>query len=372
MEEILEPEIKEAIGRWTKINRENASQVIEELSQYRECIQAKKSLREVDINYVGRFYYNLAYAYHYKDIETTISILKEGYEYLKQKMEHHIDENFVRMFGELLLYSVNSKQIKEALELTCDYAHYGFSKERSYDSIELYSFYPVKEYHIKDLRDYKISLSDPREFNDPADCPFFQWAEYLQFAETTRNPTMLEMLSIAYSNIRIRCFTRDRHNLNSSDLIPGFCNTLMWSHYADSHKGYCVKYRFPNGFFYKEKEGSVLLVHDVIYRSKMSILKESLTIEDGFFTKHESWGYEDEVRMLYYNLENPPKFNKIQMWKGTITDVYFGVNCREEDMKKIIDALKNEKVQYHNMNFDPQNLYLLKNEPWTPEQLEKF
>ena len=89
MEEILEPEIKEAIDRWTKINRENASQVIEELSQYRECIQAKKSLREVDINYVGRFYYKLAWAYSIcRGKESSKSILEEGQQWYKGVKGH--------------------------------------------------------------------------------------------------------------------------------------------------------------------------------------------------------------------------------------------------------------------------------------------
>ena len=95
MEEILESEIKEAIDRWTKINKENASLAIEELSQYRECIRAKKTLHNRDdVNYVGHFYYNLAYAKHYEDEERAVSILEEGREWYK-----NVRCNYFKPFG---------------------------------------------------------------------------------------------------------------------------------------------------------------------------------------------------------------------------------------------------------------------------------
>ena len=53
-----------------------------------------------------------------------------------------------------------------------------------------------------------------------------------------------------------------------------------------------------------------------------------------------------------------------------ITDIYFGVHCKESDKLRIIEALRGKKVQYHQMEVDPEHLYRLKEVPIDPSTYE--
>ena len=103
----------------------------------------------------------------------------------------------------------------------------------------------------------------------------------------------------------------------------------------------------------------------------MSVLKEQITIVEAMFTKHESWYYEHEMRLIYYDKDNTPDpYQKVPMPDGMITDIYFGVNCKESDKLRIIEALKGRTVKYHQMEVDPEHLYRLKEVPIDPSTYE--
>lgn len=380
MAEILEPEIKEAIGRWTKINRENASQVIEELSRYRKCIRAKKFLREVDINYVGRFYYKLARAYKIcQDKETSKSILEEGREWYKEEENCCFDENLEKIYKMLFHYYTDEKMNSKADEIYREEIHYILfclsyrSRYRSrYNSLDLYSFYSIGDHHIEDLRKNQISLSDPLKFNDPVDCPFYEW---LKQREKVKPPERVKSIRGAYSDIRIRSFTSDTPLPSMKDMdpqpyssIPAYSNPLMWAHYANSHRGYCVKYRLTESFFnYKDRNSPVLFLGEVSYGlvdMDVSKDKESMSMKEALFTKHNDWEYEHEKRLVYYDKDNTPDtYQKVSMPEDMITDIYFGVRCEDSDKQRIIEALEGRTVKYHQMKIDPKNLFCLKAVP---------
>lgn len=90
-------------------------------------------------------------------------------------------------------------------------------------------------------------------------------------------------------------------------------STLMWSHYADSHRGVCIEYDFPAKDNYKKIKYtnkrpqmklfnfiSAFLGHEIIgkelradeYRYTNELLKP-------FFIKSIDWNYENEVRCIY-------------------------------------------------------------------------
>lgn len=48
-------------------------------------------------------------------------------------------------------------------------------------------------------------------------------------------------LAKSYQYYRIRSFCANTDTMKSDKTIPQ--NILMWSHYANGHKGICVKYR---------------------------------------------------------------------------------------------------------------------------------
>lgn len=79
---------------------------------------------------------------------------------------------------------------------------------------------------------------------------------------------------------------------------------LMWAHYADSHKGFCVEYELDTG----EEDNFPAGFHEVVYASQPpypSILELLLTPEECInrivTTKAIEWSYEKEVRYIEFN-----------------------------------------------------------------------
>ena len=51
----------------------------------------------------------------------------------------------------------------------------------------------------------------------------------------------------------------DLRNVGVCSFSLELTNTLMWSHYADEHRGICLTYSFPESFFYEEMGSSLRL-----------------------------------------------------------------------------------------------------------------
>lgn len=85
-------------------------------------------------------------------------------------------------------------------------------------------------------------------------------------------------------------------------------NLLMWSHYADSHRGLVIGFDYDNPFFHQTKSPSITIARDVKYSNKRPVLfdyRELLAGEvlmedyrEYFLIKSLWWEYEEQVRML--------------------------------------------------------------------------
>ena len=130
--------------------------------------------------------------------------------------------------------------------------------------------------------------------------------------------------------------------------LPEYLNELMWAHYADSHKGVCIKYHFPNSFtkFVHNSDGITCFFNDVIYSdSDISQYsnKDSINMKDAFFLKGKQWEYENELRLLYFDVKGREGYKVIKA-ENCIEAVYFGLRCSEEDKTTIMNILKDKKL----------------------------
>jgi hypothetical protein len=135
-----------------------------------------------------------------------------------------------------------------------------------------------------------------------------------------------------------------------------------------------VKYRLTESFFnYKDRNSPVLFLGEVSYGlvdMDVSKDKESMSMKEALFTKHNDWEYEHEKRLVYYDKDNTPDtYQKVSMPEDMITDIYFGVRCEDSDKQRIIEALEGRTVKYHQMKIDPKNLFCLKAVPLDPDKI---
>ena len=170
----------------------------------------------------------------------------------------------------------------------------------------------------------KIYLSSPADFNDPFDCapvnPFFRTDMLRAISDgrlTSERPAPSLLRGRPDAGDRLRraialdaAFQSALRQITNSVGISCFTgdptNILMWSHYADCHKGVCI------AFSSEEHEKIVVkaknaLRFDRLFRVTYSGRRPSaLTpfdrrgdgFENMFLSKAKSWSYEQEWRIV--------------------------------------------------------------------------
>jgi hypothetical protein len=168
------------------------------------------------------------------------------------------------------------------------------------------------------LRDRTIHCSDPANLNDPWDCrPCFDdrsfetqkqiddFANYLHAttgqpipdvqrslfdAGIYRGPADVRNILAGLSASNVAYISR----LGVYCLTPDPLSVLMWSHYAENHRGICLEFNVRNIAFMSAVE--------VIYRSEYPFWTPySATIENAVemvLTKSADWSYENEFRLF--------------------------------------------------------------------------
>lgn len=133
-------------------------------------------------------------------------------------------------------------------------------------------------------------------------------------------------------------------------------NRLMWSHYADNHKGFCIEYDYSS-YGCKADE---TLPFPVIYSSKRVKVPWKPALENtpenlddatsklalALLTKDSAWQYENEWRVLV----NAQESQDIKC--APITCIYLGVMCSEKNKKKIMKISEKLNIPVKQMVMD--------------------
>lgn len=218
-----------------------------------------------------------------------------------------------------------------------------------------YKFRTCNKYLFQSLINESIGLTSPGYFNDLFDCPILELLnndeDFSQIIRQTYNDCL--KISCFSSNIKLpRGETNTDPVINNEEklkgALPEYLNELMWAHYADSHKGVCIKYHFPNSFtkFVDNSDGVTYFFNEVTYSdSDLSQYsnKDSINMYDAFFLKGKQWEYENELRFLYFDVNGREGYKVIKA-KNCIEAVYFGLRCSEEDKTTIMNILKDKKL----------------------------
>lgn len=239
----------------------------------------------------------------------------------------------------------------------------GVINNHSFAGLTAYAFRRCNEFLYKSIVNQQLNISSPSEFNDPFDCPIMVLLN--KFGDEIN-----QLILRAYNDcLKIACFSKNQRLLpeiiedkyvmdeeghfvykNKIDNSKAeFLNELMWAHYADFHKGICIKYHFNSRMtnMIEDNENKIIsYFRDVKYSdddmSKYSNLN-TISSDDSFFLKGKSWEYENELRYLYFDIEGKGKHKQIDI-PNCIEAVYFGVKCSQSDKDSLRKLLGNEKL----------------------------
>lgn len=235
--------------------------------------------------------------------------------------------------------------------LKCYQKYHIAAKVKSHYYPNLYSFRPYNEYSLSDLINREITLVHPSSFNDPFDTLVLHWKEQLE--HRCAEKTHVAPYKKSFDYYRIRSFSEDKGRNKA------YKNILMWSHYADNHRGFCVKYSFAESFV--NNEDMALFFRPVIYKNsseKVNIDIDSFDSDLAYCTKNHSWKYENEIRLIGYLPNTNSFYSPIPMGGFCkIEAIYFGVRASKQNIETIKQILKDENVRYYKMASTPTNIY---------------
>lgn len=209
----------------------------------------------------------------------------------------------------------------------------------------LYKYQPFTTHALENIKNRQIWFSAPVAFNDPFDCATVvcaaditpdEWqhlAEHFKQALQAQGkpvPPQLTEPGLVGEILREHVANRTRmaiaqHITTHREQRGVACfaerndDLLMWAHYADGHRGFCLEFDFTDDEFRNFRK--------VAYRSSAPILRvpqlllesDADLFEAFLLTKHTTWSYEREWRGVH---REPNKLYNVG-WKR-LTGVYFG------------------------------------------------
>jgi len=230
----------------------------------------------------------------------------------------------------------------------------------------LYKFksFDDKNYY-KDLLNNFLWLSSRTELNDPFDAQIPM--RYELCTDSQIKQKMFDLLPINIpeeyrKRIVEQKFEERKKNpkffenkLNEAiDTTVGVCsftkhldNLLLWAHYAEKHSGFCLEYdamKLNNNINEKfEKLEMRIFLLKVFYYSDFPIVNPCEHSMDEmykmqFLTKSKDWEYEDEWRILCLDGHKRKDKNE-PIEPECITNIYFGLNASEDNIKISVDIL---------------------------------
>jgi hypothetical protein len=204
------------------------------------------------------------------------------------------------------------------------------------------------------LCDGEIFFSSPSAFNDPFDCnPNFLFdvnkaktKKYYEDALCRRSPHLnrqgRRVEAKRVTNDPMENFTnpenlhrfREMYDESITKKIGILClsetpnDILMWSHYADSHRGVCLQFDTMHTFFQN--------THKVIYQEDRPRINPSnqthlQMTEYALLTKSAHWKYEKERRIIRYQ----PGAGICQIPAIAVTGLIFGAQTPKDEKELI-------------------------------------
>ncbi len=238
---------------------------------------------------------------------------------------------------------------------------------------KLYKYKKFNERSIALLFNNNIYVADPATFNDPLDCK----PNILRDATSEKLQEIIVTLGqgigkekiddCKYMSSQYGDYTKDEkakgyfidglysevfeivkdcflgHGIFS--MSSKWDSPLMWSHYADCHKGICIEYDIEeNGFQYIYKinyNSSRLISCNDVYKWLVNkdTEAEKIVFNSFFLNKASEWKYEGEYRFI-----SKHKGDKCSPFK--ISAIYFGLKTEVSVIASIIKLMDSRNITF--------------------------
>ena len=221
----------------------------------------------------------------------------------------------------------------------------------------IYRYRKFGMYWKDDLMDGKVHMSKATTLNDPFDCLVYIDEQKYNASIITdikkiipyQPENKLDQLNYDEATTDLQGLMRVASFTEVNDSI------LMWGHYSDSHRGFCIEYDFSRiesicqtyilPIVYSSKRYDA--TDDVLHYQKNNYINP-------FLFKSNIWEYEKEWRLLWptekYKAEKDYYFDLSK----TISSVYLGLNMLQQEhgremLNEILIWAKERKIKVFQM-----------------------
>jgi hypothetical protein len=224
---------------------------------------------------------------------------------------------------------------------------------------EIFKYTKITDDFINSLSECKLLFKSPLEFNDPFDGQIndqTNWTQEYIREFVDQNPQAFSIItrkiareqppelfgsffqtSLRHSieKIGVSCFSTTNDNL------------LLWSHYADSHKGLCLSFditQHPIFFVW-----TLPMIYSDKYPDYDYIKNRRELVSKIIMTKSDHWSYENEIRVLQ-------KTNGLFSFNpNCLKDVTFGSRVSQVKIDEI--KMKLSPTKFKNIKFKQTKLH---------------
>lgn len=241
---------------------------------------------------------------------------------------------------------------------------------------KLYKYQSFKKNPINNIRERTIWFSKPCGLNDPFDMSISirfgrKKSDFQELADFIEKDTGLKPDAKHLTNGLINqkfisscrniydCEMKRRNEMFQQWGVASFSeipdNILLWSHYADGHKGFCIEFDTSYFPFINLKK-----VHKVIYRDSYPYVHPKYVLETNEFpftsliTKSKKWKYEQEWRILSTDGDT-----SIVYEINALTSICFGCLMPADQISKICQLLKNSNITFYKMKISDKTYRLI-------------
>lgn len=232
-----------------------------------------------------------------------------------------------------------------------------------------------KDFHKRMIIENEIFFTSAKNFNDPFDSSVplrYDLGTEEQILDLYKSHIKRDHLHLSSSEIERVAINEMRinkvkdhkvieRNLDSQRkwaiekygifaMTSEYKNILLWSHYADSHQGICVRFnceRFLEFIRIDCVKNKLLIVWDKIdYQTDYPLLNpfelnDNDVVLKSLLIKSYDWKYENEFRFILF--DNPNK--AIIIPDGIIDQVILGCNISDKDKNTLVEVTKEKNIE---------------------------
>lgn len=220
----------------------------------------------------------------------------------------------------------------------------------------LYKYRPINSFIDSIISKSSFWFARADSFNDPFDCNLtesrnIKLVDFKAYISKLNIPQSVvkDNIDLAKRNpskIRDQAMSSRSKTINSYGLLSlsqNYDSILMWSHYAENHKGLVIELDLledPEFFLSPLKVKYQETYEPVNFFGRTTDLEYIKYI---LATKSSDWDYEQEIRIL------KDSFGEFSFKKSVINKVFFGCRCSDIDKKRIKGLFKSNG--YKNVKF---------------------